>query len=248
VTKERLQSRLITYLELNGTRILILDECQKLLSSRNSEILDIFELFKDLSTKTNWSGTLRTQIILCGTKDGIPLLEAADWIQGRTRTIKLLEIDGRDFGVFLLKIFKYYTSIGISENWDLVTNISIDQKRNLNEEVALYLFGRTHGKVGLTADLIREAMLHALHEGRLYPDKQDFEAINLDEKTYIMADVPYQPESISDLRQIHLSLQDRCCKVGLCKRSTQPYEKFSSLLHHYKFKHPQVELVYGDKK
>ncbi len=244
--KERLQGMLIRTLEGCGTRILILDECQKLLQSRNSNITDIFELLKDLSTKTNWNTELRTQIVLCGTKDGIPLLEAADWIQGRTRTIKLQELGRQDFGVFLMRLYRDYISLGVSEKWSLVNKGGESEKWVLNHEMALYIYQRTQGKVGLTVDLIRTAVLSALHDGRLYPEKYDFEDVQLSEKFFIAQPKSAKPITKSSQKKIKLSIQDRTCIIENCSRNHKPYARYASLVYHYKIKHPEINLVYED--
>jgi len=242
---QRLQSRLIKILEQLGTRILILDECQKLLISRNPDISDIFELLKDLTTKHNWSGKLRTQIIMCGTKDGVPLLEAADWIQGRTQIMKLQELNVFDYGSLLLAIFQDYLSVGISSNWQIVDSKEGMNTKNLNQEMAVYLYQRTHGKVGLTVDLIRNATLVALDEGRLYPEKKDFEAIHLNEKAYTIKRKPLPSPPKQKSKKIHIHLQDRTCSLPNCDKATKIYVRYNSLIHHYKTKHPNVELIYG---
>jgi len=247
VTKERLQMRLICLLELYGTRLLVLDECQKLLQTRNQNILDIFELLKDLSTLGNWNGNLRTQIVLCGTKDGLPLLEAADWIQGRTRTMQLHEVDGLDFGALLMRVYRDYISLGISEEWDLVSTSPDNKKITLNQDLALYIFSRTKGKVGLTIDMVRNAVLQALNDGRLFPTKRDFESVRLNEKTYLVSNTPSpkKEQKKKPKTKIRISLQDRVCKIKNCSKFDKPYVRYSALVQHYKMKHPDVELIYG---
>ena len=250
LAKERLQGRLISALERLGTRILILDECQKLLIARNTDLCDIFELLKDLCTRKNWSRDLRTQIVLCGTKDGLPLLEAAQWIQGRTRTIRLLELGAPDFGALLISLYRDYISIGISKDWDLMEMASEENRLTINSEMAAYLFARTQGKIGLAVDLIRNAVLLALDEGRLCPQKEDYEAIRLDQKAYVMKS---KQDSVSSRPKmpkprIHISLTDRLCQAEKCLRSKTPYQNYRSLIDHYKKKHPEIELVYEEEK
>ena len=245
---QRLQDRLIRLLERFGTRVLILDECQKLLISRNPDITDIFELLKDLTTRQNWHGKLRTQIILCGTKDGVPMLEAAQWIQGRTQIMKLQELnDDGDYGALLLTIYRDYRSLGISDEWEIVASQYDIGVKALNQEIAMYFYQRTHGKVGLTVDLIRNATLLALDEGRFYPEMKDYESIHLDEKSYILETNPSKPCPKKKKNKIHISLQDRKCIVKGCEKSNKPYAKYYNLIHHYKTKHKNIELVYGDE-
>ena len=243
----RLQDRLIKILEQFGTRILILDECQKLLISRNPDISDIFEFLKDLTTKQNWHGKLRTQIVLCGTKDGVPLLEAANWIQGRTQIMKLQELNVFDYGSLLLTIYRDYLSLGVSRKWEIVDSQYDISTKSLNQEMAIYFYQRTNGKVGLTVDLIRNATLLALDEGRFYPEKKDFEAIHLNKKSYTIKrkTLQHRPKKLKE--KIHISLQDRTCIVKGCNKSNKPYARYNNLIHHYKSKHPNVELVYGDE-
>lgn len=250
LAKERLQFRLISTLERLGTRILILDECQKLLIARNPDLCDIFELLKDLCTKKNWSGELRTQIILCGTKDGLPLLDTADWIQGRTRTIRLLELNESDFYTLLISIYRDYTNEGISKEWDLMQPSLEENKYLLNSELAMYLYARTGGKVGFTVDLIRSAVLFALDKGRLYPMKEDYEGIQLDHKTYIMhpESSPSTIVSKKEKRKIRITLHDRLCKIEDCIHSKKSYTRYSALIDHYKKKHPNIELNYEEDK
>ena len=243
---QRLQDRLIRLLEQFGTRVLILDECQKLLISRNPDISDIFELLKDLTTRQNWHGKLRTQIILCGTNDGIPMLEAAQWIQGRTRIMKLQELkDDDDYGSLLLTIYRDYLSLGVSDEWGIVTSQHDAGVRTLNEEIAHYFRQRTHGKVGLSVDLIRNATLLALDEGRFYPEMKDYESIRLDEKSYILETNSSKICPKKEKHKIHISLQDRTCIMKGCKKSNKPYTRYNSLIQHYKIKHPNIELIYG---
>lgn len=243
--KEYLQARLIALLQRGGTRLLLLDECQKLLLAQHADILDIFELLKDLSCSHNWGGGLRTQIVLCGTKDGIPLLEAADWIQGRTRAVRLYELEGLEYGQLLFKIYRYYTSIGVSEDWSLVSKDEDGDKQKLNAETALYLFNRTRGKVGLTVELIRNAVLLGLNNGRLYPEKGDYEAIRLDDKACLIERVATPPSIGPPEHAVRMMLGDRCCKVAGCPRATKPYAQYRSLVKHYKIHHPDVDLTYG---
>ena len=244
---QRLQDRLIRLLERFGTRVLILDECQKLLISRNPDITDIFELLKDLTTKQNWHGKLRTQIILCGTNDGIPMLEAAQWIQGRTQIMKLQELNDDDYGALLLTIYRDYRSLGISDEWEIVVSRHDGSVKTLNEEIAHYFYERTYGKVGLTVDLIRNATLLALDEGRFYPEMKDYESINLNDKSYTIETYPSKPYPKKETHKIHISLQDRTCIVKGCKKFNKPYVRYFNLVQHYKTKHPNVELFYGEK-
>jgi Bacterial TniB protein len=246
---ERLRTRLIKLLEELGTRVLILDECQKLLISRNPDITDIFELLKDLSTKHNWNGKLRTEIILCGTKDGIPLLEAANWIQGRTMTTKLCELKIKDYAKLLLSIYKDFVKIGISENWELV-NYEADLKKHiLNRKVAQYLFTRTNGKVGLTVDLIRKSIIFALDQGRFFPKMKDYESIKLTDKSSmftISSMKKNQNKKPVEKKKVKIALHNRSCVVNGCPKSKTPYARYKPLIDHYKNNHPDIELVFDE--
>lgn len=247
IAKERLQSQLIAHLERCGTRLLILDECQKLLNARNPNVPDIFELLKDLSTKSNWNGALCTQIIMCGTKDGVPLLEAADWIQGRTRTIKLHPLKKKEFGSFLFKIYRDFISLGVSDEWALVDIAKDNRDRMINHDVALYLHKRTGGKIGLAVDLIRQAVLLALDKGRYFPEKRDYEAIRLDEKDYVMTDIVKPKLKKPKKIKIKISLHDRTCKIKNCVRNHNPYKSYPPLKQHYRRKHPNIDLIFEDE-
>lgn len=247
----RLQERLVRLLEDLGTRVLILDECQKLLVSRNPDITDIFELLKDLSTKHNWHGDLQTRIVLCGTQDGVPLLEAADWIQGRTMTVKLQPLQAGDFATFLLSIYRDFFEAGVTGDWDLVRATPGSSKRRLDQAVAQYLFSRTGGKAGLTVDLIRNATLLALDQGRLAPTRADFEAIRLTEKSFVFTNPaletsPTPARGKRSTAKVRIGLGDRTCCVHGCSRAEHPYKRYSALVQHYKLKHPGVELAYED--
>ena len=249
VLRQRLQNRLISLLERYGTRMLVLDECQKLLIARNPDILDIFELLKDLSTKSNWNGALRTQIVMCGTKDGLPLLEAADWIQGRTRTMHLDELKRLEFGSLLMQIYRDCVELGISEEWNLVNQFKETQKGKLNQDLALYVFSITKGKVGLTVDFIRNAVLLALDDGRLFPKKSDYESINFTEKKFIASkdEIPQNAKK-HQIPSIHVNLHDTLCKIKGCPRSKKAYLRYSALIRHYKMKHPEIKIIYGDSE
>ena len=244
---ERLRIRLIALLEELGTRVLIMDECQKLLISRNPDITDIFELLKDLTTKHNWSGELRTQIVLCGTKDGIPLLEAADWIQGRTMTIKLCELEIQEFVQFLRHIYAGLIKLGLSDEWDLVVFKPETKKKVLNRELAQYLYQRTQGKVGLTVDLIRNAVILALDRGRTFPIMEDYESVRLSDKSYVFSKtkIPKKPiKKHIKKKKVTISLHDRFCTIKGCHRSKNPYKRYKPLIDHYKRDHPDIELVF----
>jgi len=246
LAKERLQQRVIALFEQLGTRMLILDECQRLLVARNPDLRDIFELLKDLCTKKNWSGNLRTQIVLCGTNDGIPLLEAADWIQGRTRILRLFELNVADFGALLIDLYRDYVTLGISREWTLMMPSNESTKYTLNSDLAAYLYTRTQGKVGLVVDLIRNAVLFALDNGRLFPEKNDYESIQLNQKLYLMNTevVPKIDNSKEFKPKIHLTLRDRACQVENCPRMKTPFKRYSALVYHYQKNHTGIDFDY----
>lgn len=241
----RLQSALIRHLEQCGTRMLILDEAQKMLTARNPNVADIFELFKDLSTKSNWNGDLATQIVLCGTQEGIPLLEATDWIQGRTRIIELHPLEEIEYGAFLFNIYNEFIQLGVSKAWTLVDDSTDPNEKVLNEDMALYLFKRTKGRVGLTVDLIRNAVLFALDNGRSYPLQSDYDMIRLNEKEYKLS-LPIKKKA-SKKTQIILHLEDRLCQITNCPHHTKPYASYRALFRHYKTKHPKIDLLFASK-
>ncbi|MFX1283294.1 MAG: TniB family NTP-binding protein [Promethearchaeota archaeon] len=240
VCEVRLRQKLISVLESYKTRLLIIDECQRLLKSRNPDIPNIFEALKDLTTKSYWKDSLRTYFLLCGTQDGLPLLDAADWIQGRAHSIKLRSLPQIEYGNFLWAIHEDFTSMGISDKWNLVIEDKSSENLVLNPEIAMFLYKRSYGKAGLTVELIKYAAKRALNAGRLYPDKDDYGLIILEGVNYETLRVEH--EDGNELK-IVLGFEDRLCKIKGCKRSRSPYKTYRNLINHYKMKHKNIKLV-----
>ena len=245
VTEIRLRDKLISILELRQTRLLILDECQRLLKARNPNIPNIFECIKDITNKKYWNGALRTCIIFCGTHDGLPLLEAADWIQGRAHSIHMKELSKSEYPYFLWTIYSDFISMGVSSDWNLATFDEASQSQVLNPEVASFLYQRTEGKVGLTVEIIRDAIKRALDHERLHPDFDDYKLVILEGKDYNHISLEGHHESISvqNDNAIIIRYEDRFCKIKGCPRSKEPYSNMGNLLNHYKRKHPTIKIV-----
>lgn len=240
VCEIRLRDKLISTLESYKTRLLIIDECQRLLKSRNPDIPNIFEALKDLTTKSYWKDSLRTYFLLCGTQDGLPLLDAADWIQGRAHSIKLHSLSQHEYGNFLWAIYEDFISMGVSRKWNLVIKDGISENSVLNPEIAMFLYKRSYGKVGLTVELIKYATKRAINAGRFYPDKKDYGLIILEGVEY---ETRNEDCEINKDMKIVLGYEDRLCKIGNCKRSRDPYKTYRSLVNHYKLKHKEIKLV-----
>ena len=244
VAEVRLREKLITLLESHQTRILVLDECQRLLKARNPNIPNIFEFIKDLTTKSYWSGPLRTSIIFCGTHDGLPLLDAADWIQGRAHSIKMRELRLDEYAYFLWTIYTDFMSLGISNDWNLAIYDKKTKDRVLNPEIASFLFQRTRGKVGLTVEIIRDAVKRALNRGQLHPSQNDYKLVILEGIDYDDIELSSQKqEKVGNEKRIPVGIKDRLCKVNGCTRSRNPYAHYNSLIRHYKLKHPNVQII-----
>lgn len=141
-----LRKRLISTLEQFQTRILVLDECQRILEAKPQNIPSIFEAIKDLTNKKYWNGELRTQFVLCGTNKAYGILEAANWIQGRTFTLQLESLSKKEYSKFLVKIYNTYVTLGITDSWSL---LSPDSRGNivLNGKLVKYLFKRTEPSI-----------------------------------------------------------------------------------------------------
>lgn len=244
ISEVRLIDKIISLLETYNSRILVLDECQRLLKARNPDIPNIFEAIKDLTTKSNWNGSLRTHFILCGTRDGIPLLEAADWIQGRAHSIQLTALPENEYGIFLWTIYEDFVQMGISEDWDLAIMDEESQELILNPEIALFLYKRSGGKAGLTVELIRDAVKRALNSGRSYPTKEDYKLVILEGKKYETQEGgAITGKTIKNNRiELIIGYKDRLCKIDRCPRSKNPYSELRYLINHYKTKHPGVIL------
>ena len=244
IAEVRLREKVISVLEKHQTRLLILDECQRLLKARNPNIPNIFECIKDLTTKAYWSGTLRSSIILCGTHDGLPLLEAADWIQGRAHSIKMHELNQTEYAYFLWVIYTDFINLGISSEWNLAIYDENKKDYVLNPEIASFLFQRTKGKVGLTVEIVREAIKRALNQGKLHPSVNDYKYVILEGKNYQNIDLRSNSESQESLENtIMVGINDRICKIKGCPQSRKPYAHYNTLIHHYKLKHPNVQIL-----
>ncbi len=245
ITEIRLREKVISILESRQTRLLVLDECQRLLKARNPNIPNIFECIKDLTNKKYWNGSLRTCIFFCGTHDGLPLLEAADWIQGRAHSIRMKELSKDEYPYFLWTVYSDFVDMGISPEWNLAIRDNTSKNHVLNPEVASFLYQRTEGKVGLTVEIIRDAVKRALDRKRLHPNLNDYKLVILEGKDYekikleveeVLIPVHYQDSIV-------LRYNDRLCKIGGCPRSKNPYKNFGNLLNHYKRKHPTIKIV-----
>ncbi|MFW9971018.1 MAG: ATP-binding protein [Candidatus Odinarchaeota archaeon] len=243
VAEVRLIDKVISILEYYKTRIIVLDECQRLLKARNPDIPNIFETIKDLTTKSNWKGNLRTHFILCGTRDGIPLLEAADWIQGRAHSIQLKALPEYEYGIFLWTIYEDFVQMGVSKDWDLAIFDEQSQDLMLNPEIALFLYERSGGKAGLTVELIRDAIKRALNSGRHYPTRDDYKLVIIEGTKYETQENVVPEKIIKNNRvEVVIGYDSRICKIKGCPRAKNPYSTFKSLINHYKSKHPLVSL------
>ena len=247
IAEVRLRDKIISILESHQTRILVLDECQRLLKAKNPNIPNIFEFIKDLTTKSYWSGPFRTSIIFCGTHDGLPLLDAADWIQGRAHSIRMQELRLEEYAYFLWTIYTDFISLGISTDWNLAIYDEQTKERVLNPEIASFLFQRTKGKVGLTVEIIRDAVKRALNRGELHPRQNDYKLVILEGIDYDDIELNSQllqgQEKGKNNSRIHVGIKDRLCKVKGCPRSRNPYIQYKSLILHYKLKHPDVGIL-----
>jgi hypothetical protein len=239
-----LTEKLIKSLESYKTRILIIDESQRLIQGRNPNIPSIFEVIKNLTTKTNWNGDLRTHIIICGTHDAIPLLEAHNWIQGRTHSLQLKPLPVTEYGNFLWTIYDDYIDMGVSNRWDFVISYEETGEPVINPEISMFLYKRSGGKAGLTVELIRDAVRRAISAGRSYPDREDYALIVIEGKKYKTELIEDNPdEQASAQVKIKIRYGDRLCKVEGCPRSKKSYTTLNNLIKHYKNKHPEIIVV-----
>jgi hypothetical protein len=239
-----LTEKLIKTLESYRTRILILDESQRLIQGRNPNIPSIFEVIKNLTTRTNWSGDLRTHIIICGTHDATPLFEAHDWIQGRTHSLQLKPLPKTEYGDFLWTIYDDFIDMGVSRRWDFVIHHEETGEPVINPEISMFLYKRSGGKAGLTVELIRDAVRRALNAGRSYPDREDYALVVIEGQKYETQflegnEVEQEPNQVT----VKVRFADRLCKVEKCSRSKKPYATLKSLINHYKNKHPEIMVV-----
>ena len=235
-----LRDRVIKTLERLRTRILILDECQRLLKAKNQDIPNIFEALKDLTNKKYWRGDLRTQFVICGTDEAYNILSVENWIQGRTYTIRLEELTRLEYPKFLLKIYYDYVDLGISENWNLCHIKKETGTEELNHELADFLYQKSMGRVGLTVDIIKDAIKRALNNNRMYPILEDYQLVISGNKALDI--------ERSEMKRIEIVLDyhDKLCVVERCPRFKKPYEYHKDLLRHYKKKHPEYILKNKD--
>ena len=244
VTEIRLREKVISILELRQTRILILDECQRILKSRNPNIPNIFECIKDLTNKKYWNGALRTSIFLCGTHDGLPLLEAADWIQGRAHSIRMMELSEDEYPYFLWTVYLDFINMGVSSEWNLAIIDKETHERVLNPELVSFLLQRTDGKVRLTVEIIRDAVKRALYRGQLHPDLDDYKMVIIEGKDYNNIELEENNTNKNpDAESVAIGYKDRLCTVVGCYRARVQYKSFHPLLNHYKKEHPTIKVV-----
>ncbi len=237
-----LRDRLIWTLERLETRLLILDECQRLLKAKNQNIPNIFEALKDLTNKKYWKGSLRTQIIMCGTDEAFNLLSAENWIQGRTYIVRLEELSKPEYLSFLWKIYHDYIGLGISPDWDLMIPDRKTGKKKVDRKLAQLLFENSSGRVGLTVDIIKDAVKHALNNNRSSPNIEDYRLISsgLDARTI---------QSFKKKRKkkkIVLDYNDLVCGVKGCPAAKEPFKYQHELIRHYKLYHPKYIVLNKD--
>ena len=237
-----LRDRLIWTLERLGTRILILDECQRLLKARNQNISNIFEALKDLTNKKYWNGTLRTQLIMCGTDDAYNLLSAENWIQGRTYSVRLEELSKVEYLGFLWKIYHDYIQLGISPDWDLMITDRRSGKKRINRKLAQFLFENSSGRVGLTVDIIKDAVKRALLCNRLSPNLADYKLISSGLDAIIMKTSKRRRRK----KKIELGYKDLVCVVKGCLEAKEPFKYQHELIRHYKLYHPEYIIMNKD--
>ncbi len=169
-----LRELVILTLEELGTRILIFDESQRLVKGRNQDIPDIFKALKDLTNKKYWSGDLCTQLVLCGTDDAYTALSGEKWIQDMIHAIRLEVLKKPEYSEFLWLIYRDYIELGISDDWDLANIEEGTGEAKLNSKFVQFLYEISKGKVGLTVEIIKDAIKRALHSNRLHPILEDY--------------------------------------------------------------------------
>ena len=253
----RLQKKVIKTLNAYETRLLILDESQRLLrAGDNLRISEIFEAFKDLTTKNNWDEIdcrHRPHIVLCGTSDCLALLRMGKFIQGRVHTRQLYQISQKEYPNFLATIYSDYRSLGISSEWNL-----FHEENNslaLNEEIALVLYERTKGMAGLTVEIIREAVLSAFEAGLGAPTIDHYKEVILEGTKYVFQKA-YSTEKDGELSEfssekekhpstsikVNIDEDNLICAFRGCSRSKKPYKRVYSLINHYNSNHPEAEV------
>jgi len=247
----KLRSRVIKTLDSYETRLLILDESQRLLKAGDEhQIAELFESFKDLTTKNYWDElgcSRRANFVLCGTTDCLALLQAGKFIQGRVHTVPLKEIPREIYHEFLAKIYADYVYLGISKEWNLF--LQKEDGSHFNEEIGYMLYDRTKGKAGLTVEIIRQAVLDALADKRDYPSIDDYKEVILEGTKYILekdckADINHEqiPNGIKKDVVVKIDMENLKCALKGCRRSKIPYKSPRHLISHYKTHHPEVEV------
>jgi len=237
----KLQKKVIETLNGYETRLLILDESQRLLrAGDNHQVSSILEAFKDLTTKNHWDEVgchNRPYIILCGTSDCVALLRIGKFIQGRVHTRQLNSISFKNYPKFLSEIYTDYIQLGISDKWDLLE--SIEGKLIVNNEMALTLFKRTRGMAGLTVEIVRDAVLASLLAGLEYPTLDFYKEVILEGTKYVFHS---SDNSNSTPFRAEVDVDNLICDFKGCVRSKIPYSAIHHLLNHYKKKHPEAEV------
>ncbi len=244
----QLQRKVIETLNEYETRLLILDESQRLIAGDTQQISLILEAIKDLTTKNNWDEVgchNRPYIVLCGTSDCLALLRIGKFIQGRVHTRQLDSISFNNYPEFLAAIYTDYTNLGISDKWDLLE--SIEGKLIVNNEMALTLFKRTRGMAGLTVEIVRDAVLAALLAGLEYPTLDYYKEVILEGKKYVFHnDSENKCDSLNSNNTkpmplaVEIDYENMICAFPGCKRPKIPYKKVRAFIDHYKKKHPGV--------
>ncbi len=261
----KLRKRVIKTLDAYETRLLILDESQRLLKAGDKhQIAGIFEALKDLTTKNHWDElgcTHRPYFVLCGTTDCLYLLRAGKFIQGRVHTCPLESISVDKYHEFLATIYTDFINLGVSNKWDLFYKQG--DELIINEEIGMTLFERTQGKAGLTVEIVRHAVLDALEHGNEYPKLNNYKEVilegtkyiikkeSIDEKNAINIEEddeeqinPQSEEKINTRKAIQVIIDDKTllCAFRGCPKSKKPYKRDWYLINHYKTEHPEVEL------
>lgn len=251
----RLRSKIIETLNAYETRLLILDESQRLLKAGdNLQITNILEAFKDLTTKNYWDELEchnRPYILLCGTPDCIALLRIGRFIQGRVHTHSLKAVPFEEYSLFLGTIYADYVNLGVSSDWDLMVETSKTGQFKVNPGIASLLFDRTKGKAGLTVEIIRDAVKNALEDGYGYPSINYYKEVILEGIKYItQIETDINNEEKIDNNgdnqekqiRVNIDFDNLICAFGGCPRSKKQYKKPFSLINHYKSEHPEAEI------
>ena len=101
--------------------------------------------------------------------------------------------------------------------------------------------------MGLTVEIIRDAVKRALNRGQFHPSQNDYKLVILEGIDYDDIELSSQKmqkqEKVGNEKRIPVGIKDRLCKVNGCIRSHNPYAQYSSLIRHYKLKHPSVQII-----